>query len=103
MKSLAIVGMMFLSAGLFAQSTEVKTPVKQKEKVCVKKCDKDQKIDKMKKAPIRKVDARTSSVQSVNHHGIKKHPNARLKQIPAQKRRMVVPLSKKSVKVDEKM
>ena len=104
MKSLAIVGMMFLSMGLFAQrSSEVEIPVKEKYKVCAKKCDKAQEFSKMKKAPMRKVDARKSSVKSGNGQAVKRHGLGNAKKVYAQKRKMVIPLRKKSVKIDEKM
>lgn len=104
MKSLAIVGMMFLSMGLFAQqSSEVEIPVKEKDKVCVKKCDKAQEFSKMKKAPMQKNDARKSSVKSGNGQAVKKQHLVNAKKVHAQKRQMVVLLRKKSVKIDEKM
>ena len=102
MKSLAIVGMMFLSMGLFAQqSAKSESAVKEKDKVCVKKCDRTQKCNKMKLAPIRQVDSRKSSILTGNAH--RKHPHANSKKVHVQNRRMIVPLSKKSAKVNEKM
>ena len=96
--------MVFLSMGLFAQqSSRAELPEKQKDKVCVKKCDKAQKCDKMKKAPIQRVDARKSSVKSRNGQAVKNHSLVKAKKGHAQKRRMVVPLRKKSAKVDAKM
>lgn len=100
MKSIALIGMMFVSIGLFAQqSSPAEAP--QKEKVCVKNCAAAPVRSEMIKAPIRKVDARKSSVRTGNvnkkpqHFGAHKahhsHPM------------IVAPLRKKSAKVDEKM
>lgn len=102
MKSVAIVGMMFLSMGLFAQqSVKAETPVKEKDKVCVKKCDRAQKCNKMKLAPIRQVDTRKSSIRNGKVH--RKHTHVNSKKAHVRNRRMVVPLRKKSAKVDAKM
>lgn len=104
MKSLAIVGMMFLSMGLFAQqSSKAEAPQKEKDKVCVKKCEKAQACDKMVKAPIRQVDSRKSSVRAGNGNAVRKHQHVAAPKANHQHRHRVAPLRKKSVKVDEKM
>ena len=104
MKSLAIIGMMFLSMGLFAQqSSSIEKQEKQKDPVCVKKCEKAQKCDKMVKAPIREVDARKTSVRAGNVNTGPKHRNGKAAKAHVQNRRMLVPLRKKDAKVDARM
>lgn len=102
MKSVAIVGMMFLSMGLFAQQSSNIEPA-QKEKVCVKKCENAKKCDKMVKAPIRQVDARKSSVRIGNANVSRKHQHIEAHKVNHHQHRKVVPLKKKDVKIDEKM
>lgn len=103
MKSLAIVGMLFLSMGLFAQSANDEGPVKKKDKVCVKKCDKAQECRKMKLAPMQKVDARKTSVRTKNEKVVGKHQHLTPKKAPVQKRSIVAPLKRKNVKVKATM
>lgn len=66
MKNLIVVGMWFASMGLFAQSAP-KADVPQKEKVCVKKCD------QIKKAPVRQVDVRKTSVKVGDGRAVQRH------------------------------
>lgn len=103
MKSLAIVGMMFLSMGLFAQTSRADSQVKEKDKVCVKKCDKAKKCDKMKLAPMQRMDSKKTILRVEDGNAVRKHKHVNSRKAHIQKRRMVVPLSKKSVKVDKKM
>ncbi|MDG1330746.1 MAG: hypothetical protein P8P74_00335 [Crocinitomicaceae bacterium] len=94
MKSLAIIGMMFCSLGLFAQeSSSVDSP--KKEKVCA--IDRGQAENKtnIKLAPMRHVDARKTSVRCG-----KAKPVSRAF---VKEEKMIVPLTKKNVKVDAKM
>lgn len=94
MKSLAIIGMMFCSIGLFAQQSE-NVNSRKKEKVCViERAEVDKKSD-MKLAPIRQVDSRKTSVRS----GKAKIAN----RTHMKDERMVVPVRRKNVKVDARM
>jgi hypothetical protein len=94
MKSLAIIGMMFCSVGLFAQQSEnIDSP--KKEKVCVIERGEAKKSSDMKLAPIRKVDARKTSVRSGNAKIVQK--------AHVSDQKMIVPLKRKDVKVDAKM
>jgi hypothetical protein len=101
MKSVAIIGMMFLAMGLFAQQSSKE--VLQKEKVCAKKCENAQKCDKMVKAPIRQVDARTSSVRTGDGNAIRMREHPETHKANRQHHNRVAPLKKKSAKMDEKM
>jgi len=94
MKSLAIIGMMFCSVGLFAQqSGNIHSP--KKEKVCVIDRAEVNRKTKMKVSPMRKVDARRSSVRC---------GKAKIAQKAHMKdERMVVPLKRKNAKVNERM
>ena len=94
MKSLAIIGMMFCSVGLFAQqSSSVDAP--KKEKVCTIERPVSNKQVNMKLAPMRHVDARKTSVRCGK---VKPAQKAEVKD-----QRMIVPLKRKSAKVDVKM
>ena len=94
MKSLAIIGMMFCSVGLFAQqSSSVDAP--EKEKVCVIQRPVSNKQLNIKLAPMRHVDARKTSVRCGK---VKPAQKAELKD-----QRIIVPLKRKNVKVDAKM
>lgn len=104
MKSLAIVGMMFLSMGLFAQqSSKAEAPQKEKDKVCVKKCEKASTCDKMVKAPIRQVDSRKSSVRTGNANAIQNHRHVEAPKANHHQQKRIAPLRMKSVQVDKKM
>lgn len=95
MKSLAIIGMMFCSLGLFAQeSSSVDAP--KKEKVCVIDRGQAKQSHKMKLAPMQKVNARNTSVRCGKAKVIRRGE-------VKDQQRMVVPLKKKSAKVDAKM
>jgi hypothetical protein len=101
MKSLVTVGMMFLSMGLFAQqSSRAEVSVKEKDRVCVKKCDRAKKDIKMKLAPMQQVDTRKSILRPMKVD--RKHEDVNLKKADVQNRR-IVPLVKKSAKVNESM
>ena len=103
MKSLAIIGMMFLSMGLFAQHSD-RVDVKVKEPVCLKKGDVSKHCcTKMKLAPMQRVDARKSTLRTGNVNKIQKPGSINSKRVHVQRQQMVVPLRKESVVVDKKM
>lgn len=94
MRSLAIIGMMFCSMGLFAQqSSSVDSP--KKEKVCVIERGAVDERTNIKLAPRRLVDARKTSVRCRKAQPVRR---AHVKE-----ERMIVPLKKKNVKVDARM
>lgn len=95
MKSLAIIGMMFCSLGLFAQTSGTDAP--KKEKVCVIERPVAKERTNIMLAPMRHVDARKTSVRCGN---VKAKP---VQKAHPRDSRMIVPLERKSVKVDAKM
>lgn len=103
MKNLAIIGMMFLSVGLFAQQSD-RTDLRKKEPVCLKNKEvSKQCCTKMKLAPMQRVDARKSSLRTGNVNAIRANGAADSKRVHVQRKQMVVPLRKKNVEVDKKM
>ncbi|MFK7787062.1 MAG: hypothetical protein AB8B56_18215 [Crocinitomicaceae bacterium] len=94
MKSLAIIGMMFCSVGLFAQQSEnIDSP--KKEKVCVIERAEAGNNVKLKLAPMRKDDVRRTTARCGKAKVAQK---AQVKD-----ERMMVPLKRKNGKVDVKM
>ena len=94
MKNVVLIGMMFCSLGLFAQQASNDCCPKKKQICIVDRCGVNGKGAKMKLAPMRKVDARKTSVRTGNTKLIKK--------AHVRDERMFVPLQRKDVKIDAK-